>query len=504
MSEWTEEAEPAIAMCAKWATDVVAIINCQLFLFGSAIYKGGEQFDRISSDLDIVCLFPENTTALSRVVSLQNLYVQKQSLELLMVSTLQRRTCDEPGVSIVAITPVELRANIHKSGARSFFDKNIFYDLVAKKQTLGIPLAGTRMMRDESRQALEYVQKVRNEYLSVSANDTGGLEEFVGPDPLPKALLRSAAQLLPDSAEGEWYDTRLGLELMHEILRDRRADNSIYKILFDKVSVRRGGRGRRVSLSADDQLLLAEMLFDRGATASTEAVITWDIQIAGKALTEENVKEVFASITRVVPDAKLIGKRFGSLILRIRSARSGFEVLQELAKLDVLARILRVDGARVSLVHDENFETPDADDSLEATLVRLIFKWSPDFNAKTGDIEDNLAEYLVGIFETEPDLGAVKIMRDVQFAGVEIPFEMDFLLSRERSDRTVERIGIEVVRLRSPSTFFQKVAQLLPLGRPVLLVALGQASLLEQLRGDISRLGQLNANVHVVSIPTEE
>jgi hypothetical protein len=94
-------------------------------------------------------------------------------------------------------------------------------------------------------------------------------------------------------------------------------------------------------------------------------------------------------------------------------------------------------------------------------------------------------------------------MRNVPFAGVEIPFEMDFLLSRSTADGTVERIGMEVVGLRSASTFFHKVAQLLPLGRPVVLVALGRAALLDQLRGDISRLGQLNANIRVVTIPTE-
>jgi hypothetical protein len=241
MNEWTAEANDAIRLCEAWASKVIAELPCRLFLFGSAIYKGGEQFDREYSDLDIACLLPEPSTALSRFEALKTLHRYKADLELDMIRVLSRVTCTEPGVSIVTITEFELCANIHKSGARSFFTKNFFYDLITKEETLGLPLAGTRTMKDEYRQALEFVQKVRNEYLAIAANGTGGLGEFRGVDPMPKGLLRAAAQLNREVVDGEWYDTRLGLELMFSILQNKRSNDPAFRKLFDRVSVRRGG-----------------------------------------------------------------------------------------------------------------------------------------------------------------------------------------------------------------------------------------------------------------------
>lgn len=503
MGEWTSEAERAILLCEEWATDVVKETKCQLFLFGSAIYKGGEQFDSTYSDLDIVCLLPETTDALSRLTAMNILRVHKQKLELDMVPRLERQTCTEPGVSIVPITPLELRANIHKSGARSFFDKNFFYDLVSKRETLGIPSAGSRVMRrDERRQALEYVQKVRNEFLSVCANGTGGLKQYGGADPIPKALLRSAAQLVPDVAEGEWYDTRLGLELMHTMLRDRRTVDKQFTELFDKVSVRRGGRGLRTGLSANDQLLLAEMLFDEGATASTEEAITWDIRVPGNALNNENFKEVFASISRIIPDAKLIGHRHGSIILRIRSSITGFELLKELLALNVLPKMLQVDDVSLTRVDGVDSQ-PGFSDSRETKLLEHISKWNPRQLITWREEEEDFASYLSEVLASDQSLSDVQVLRNVHLDGVEVPFEMDFLLSWMASDGKRERIGIDVVCLRSAATFFHKVSQLLPLGQPVILVVLGDRELVERLHDDIARLAQLNANVRVVTIRTQ-
>ena len=262
LSDWTREAAVAIELCERWANRVLSELQGGLYLFGSAIYKGGEQFDATYSDLDLVYVFPQGTGALDRCSRLKALFEHKKQLELDLVPALHRVSCDEPGVSLVPVTSLELQVNVHKSGARSFFDRNLFYDLGAKVESLGIPSAGTSAIKDDRRQALEYVQKLRNEFLSVSANALGGLKEFSGSDPIPKALLRSAAQLVPDAAEGEWYDTRLGLEFMHGILSDRRTEHDVFKQLFDKISVRRGGRGRGENLTAFDQMLLAEMLFD--------------------------------------------------------------------------------------------------------------------------------------------------------------------------------------------------------------------------------------------------
>ena len=54
MGDWTAEAQAAIDLCTSWAHSVPQSVCADLFLFGSAIYKAGEQFDPLSSDLDII------------------------------------------------------------------------------------------------------------------------------------------------------------------------------------------------------------------------------------------------------------------------------------------------------------------------------------------------------------------------------------------------------------------------------------------------------------------
>lgn len=211
VGDWTAEAEPAVLLCQDWAKSVQAAAKVRLYLFGSAIYKGGEQFDRYTSDIDIVAVLPPELDPADRVDTLEELRKHKVQLELNMIPALERRTCDEAGVSLVPITPLELRTNVHKSGARRFFEKNFFLDLSSGAKRVGLPDAGVATLPDENRAALEYVQKVRNQYLGQSANLCGGLGPYSGADPMPKALLRFAAQLDPAAEEGEWYDTRRGL-----------------------------------------------------------------------------------------------------------------------------------------------------------------------------------------------------------------------------------------------------------------------------------------------------
>lgn len=258
------DARAAVELCEKWAAKVAEELPCELFIFGSAIYKDGEQFDRESSDLDIVLLFPEPTSAVARVAFLEQMKAYKATLELEMIPALSRISCTETGCSIVAVTAFELSANIHKSAARQFFTKNVFYDLIKKNQIVGIPTAGSRTLPDENRYAIEYVQKVRNNFLAISANLTGGLQCYEGADPLPKDLMRAATHVV-EVPDGEWYDTRHGLEALFADLKARQSENSQMQDLYDRVSIRRGGRGQRCNLSTSDQLLLTELLFDKAA-----------------------------------------------------------------------------------------------------------------------------------------------------------------------------------------------------------------------------------------------
>ena len=500
MSDWTAEAEEAIGLCELWAKKVVADIPCNLFLFGSAIYKGGEQFDRVNSDLDIVCLLPEPNTAFTRLSALQQLHKHKAALELQMIPALSRLNCSEPGVSIVTITELELKGNVHKSGARSFFNKNFFYDLAEKTEYIGIPGAASLIVRDENRQALEYVQKIRNEYLAVCANGTGGLGAFRGADPMPKSLLRAAVQLNPDAIEGEWYDTRLGLELMHSILRERRTESHESKRLFDRISVRRGGRGTKENLSAEDQLLLAELLFDVAKTRSAEKVATWEIKLSGESVSLSEAGALFAGLSRLIPDAQLIGIRSGSVILRIRSSVKGYDLVSELLELEVLARLLKVEGVEVIQIgQDASGFEEFGGGSREQHVIEYISSWKPRRMEPRIFEEQEFAEYLAKATEADPVLEGMQMIRNVQMTDVEIPFQMDFLLSWPEN-KGYERLGVDLSRVHSKSTFFYKISQLLPVGRPVILVAVGLQKLLEDLQPDIDRLAQINSNIKVVPI----
>lgn len=265
MSEWTADARKAIELSEKWAEVVIKKIRCKVYLFGSAIYQDGTQFDPIRSDLDILLIPDEIGSASSRLDLAATLKDLKLSLEGQMIPVLTRNVCDEPGASIVVATLFELGANIHKSGARSFFDRNAYLELGAQDDVkIGLRGAGEIAVTDELRQAIEFVQKTRNKFLSVAANGAGGIPDHGGSDPLPKELMRAAAQVVEDAEVGQWYDTRFGLELLHQLLVSGRAQDKRVRDLFDsKISVLRGGRGRaNIKLGSEDQLLLAELLFD--------------------------------------------------------------------------------------------------------------------------------------------------------------------------------------------------------------------------------------------------
>lgn len=51
---WFPAAKIAVDLTREWALDVTAKTGCEVLLFGSSIYKNGDQFDEEHSDLDIV------------------------------------------------------------------------------------------------------------------------------------------------------------------------------------------------------------------------------------------------------------------------------------------------------------------------------------------------------------------------------------------------------------------------------------------------------------------
>lgn len=489
-------------MCKGWANDVAATIPCDVFLFGSAIYKGGDQFDAQLSDLDLIVLFNEELAATARVERLLLLRKHKKELELFMIPALHRTNCVDPGASLVPITALELQANIHKSGARSFFERNIFLNLKTEEQSISLPNAGIATLIDDNRQALEYSQKIRNQFLAVSGNGTGGLDNFDGLDPLPKTLARVAAQLAPNAEEGEWYDTRLGLEYLYAELARRRDESDRFKSLYRSMSVRRGGNGRRRPLSELDQLLLAEILYDLAAAARLEPVIMWEIRFNGGAPHGSERERILDGLRRLVPDGRILSVRNGSIIVRLHSSKRSYETVRQLNELNVLSKFFAVDEVRLSLpghVHDF-VGLDDASGPLDR-IAKHIAGWRPQVTDNIKQIEADLGSWLNLWLKNEPSLADAIISREMSIGIGARPPRADFLLRFGTPDERESSFVIELFRLRNRSNFFQRLDYVLQFGLPTILVVVGSSGLLETLTADIERFENLNGQVRVVAVP---
>lgn len=499
MGDWTPEAAEAIALCTQWAREVRADIPCDIYLFGSAIYQDGDQFDAQLSDLDIVVKFHRDLEATERAERIASLRSHKIMLELRMVPCLHRTNCEDPGVSVVPITSLELLANVHKSKSRHFFTRNVFLDLLTEVETISIPTAGTCSLSDEARQALEFTQDVRNHFLAVSANRTGGLAPFDGPDPLPKALARTAAQLVPEVEAGSWYDTRYGLEYLWDELSRRRSESPELRQLHRKISIRRGGRGHRQPLSDFDQLLLAEILYDRATASPLMPMATWEIRFGGTSPSAGERDRLLEELRSLVPDAEILGVFDGSIIVRLRSSKRSFVTMRRLQELQVLPAFF--DVTEVELLDLENGERI-AGFSAHGAIDRIaerIADWRPQFDDGPIGSEASLARWLTDWLSKDDQLSTATLAREALIGEFERPLRADILLQFAQSG-TQQRVVIELVRMRHRRDFFSQLGRAQRLGVPTILVLVGRPDELSSLESDIRALSALDANIRVVPV----
>lgn len=512
--KWTPEATKAIGLCQEWHRRATGPAGCGAYLFGSAIYKSGIQFDSVASDLDIVCVLPTSADdAVKRLELLRELRAQKQRLELDMIPALSRDVCSEPGVSVVAITEFELRANIHKSGARSFFDKNAFLDLATGKTQFSFPMAGTGSVEENYRQAVEYVQGLRNRYLGVCANASGGLPIYRGKDPIPKSLLRVAAQLCPDAQEGEWYDTRIGLEYLHQILRRRRLDAAPIRTLLDeKISVRRGGRGPGdTPLDAEDQLLLAELLFDDCRLTPLGSFEIWDIDARGTVPAQDAQLDLLQKIRRIVPDALPLDSSPEGNQLRVRSSQYGFELIELLARHDALAQALKLergDRIRVGRVQDPAAPAPSGahDDPRIQGLIELIGQWRPAASVRDGLFHEINFFNTLGRMIDKSGLAddGYSIRRQVRNGSGSLEeFEFDAVLHWFKgTDTSAQLVPIELTRFRDPSQFANLLARLTAVSVTAIVVLYDVPdAAMDEIKAQERRFLQVNGRIRFVFIP---
>jgi len=246
--------------------ELAAIGPSGVYVFGSLIYRKGEQFGE-RSDIDLVVVVPTQVDgALKRVQWLESLLGQKRQLETDLAAILGRKPSNGPICSVVAVTTTEIALNVHKDGAVGFFTENQFYDLRAGSERKGLPSAGSQEIAERLvGECIRFAQKKRNQFLNVSADGSGGLEPYSGEDPLPKDIMRHAAMArqlqdqVPDT--GAEYDVQYGLDFMTHFLYEAHRRNSAYEEIQKKLSIRRGARGTTALLTAVDQMLLAEIIF---------------------------------------------------------------------------------------------------------------------------------------------------------------------------------------------------------------------------------------------------
>jgi predicted nucleotidyltransferase len=507
MKTWTKEAEIAINLCLEWGRELTSEFACEVYLFGSAIYKDGIQFDRVRSDLDIICVLPPTLKdADDRYGFVRELKDKKLDLELRMIPKLGRMVCHEPGVSVVPISELELKANIHKSGARRFFDKNAYLNLATGESQIGLRDAGVLSVPDELRQAIEYVQRIRNDYLSLAANGTGGIGPYRGHDPLPKALMRSAAQLAKNVQVGEWYDTRLGLELLHRVLSERRLRSEDMRKLFDdKLSVLRGGRGLEgTSLSDDDQLLLAEVLFEECAAIDLPHTVPWEINLVGGQSSDDLDSFRLRRIEHLAPGAYRSGGT--NRTPQYRGSEDALTVLKELQRLEALAGLLRVDRAEVRSLEqiDSSADSVPSSTATFAPTVQLfdrIATWRPSDSKLSGRAVEIEFQSFLGqqLEEISRSLNGYGVQNNARLEGVARRF--DFLLNWFGGPL----VPIEVTRFQSLAKLTDDLLEFATVPVPMAYVLYGiPESIRKPAEKAASQLAQINSNVRTFLVTQEE
>lgn len=420
-----------------------------------------------------------------------------------MIPCLRRTNCVDPGVSILPITDFELRANIHKSGSRRFFDRNIFLNLRTEELSVSLPDAGVVSIPEENRQALEFVQKLHNEFLSVSANRTGGILAFDGYDPVPKAYARFAAQLISDAAEGEWYDTRLGLESLWEVLLQRRSESNHFGKLFKSLSIRRGGRGTREPLSDVDQLMLAEILADLAMARQPEPVVAWEIQLIG-GIAESGIGDLKDKLLRLAPDAQIVKVREGSVIIRLRSSERSYTTLLDLNEFGALAKFFGVDKVNLTPISgDQDLDVFGSNDPI-GRIVDCITAWRPRSTEGIQELEKDLNIWLGDWLERSPDISNKKLKFEASIGDGPRRTVVDFLLEFRTPENKDFKVIIELVRLRSRSSFFQNLERFARFGMPTILVFVGSKDHLDRLRPDIGRFAELSSQTTIVAVPLDK
>jgi predicted nucleotidyltransferase len=255
-----------LALLSRWAVQVTETGDFDFAaVFGSLIHRQGGQFRPYRSDIDLLVRMSTNlANAGDRARACTRLYGPAKQLESDLAAALDR---DKAGlISIVVVSKFEIEKGIHKDGKTDFYSDNLFLRL---DNPVSVPTKLSTNQRDkefhERNEAIistiRNAQKFRNAFLR------DHLDWVDQHDPLPKEICRNAAQLryaINAFTDQSRDDVDLGLAFLEALLSTRATTESeIYEPPLRRLLTRRGGRELRTVLTAEDQLLLWELLVDR-------------------------------------------------------------------------------------------------------------------------------------------------------------------------------------------------------------------------------------------------
>ena len=266
------------ALLQAWGRVVSEDIGSSgIYCFGSLIYQDGAQFND-GSDVDLLVAMPEIPDGIARADWLERLLEHKTRLEDDLGKLLRRPDRSALICSVVAVTPLEIAADLHKGGSPAFFSENTFLNLDTGAVEVGIAGAGAQPITERLvGECVKFTQNCRNQYLGVNALGDELLIPFAhATDAAPKQCMRHAAMVrcLEDDGDGDpgaEYDVDIGANRLTVLLDERHRQLGDLVVRYGS---RRGGRTARTELSSKDQLLLAELVFDAAVRVEAKPAAT--------------------------------------------------------------------------------------------------------------------------------------------------------------------------------------------------------------------------------------
>jgi predicted nucleotidyltransferase len=275
INEMTSKRDRVLDALREWAKGFVERSGFdRIFLFGSLVYRRGTLFEpNTSSDIDIVAQFSSGfRTPVQRVAACLQALTPKKELEELLSDVLGRRRNRPPIVSIAVGTPFEIENGIHKGGDPRIYVKPDFINL-AGTSIDPISLASSASITFDvlfhgAIPVIQLAQEYRSKFLAINAAGKAPVKAWGSKnDRLPKKMCRSAAQLryfggeLSDDTE---FNINVGLLHIESLIRGFESQGAPYKDLSDWLQIR-VGRGEKLPLPPEGQLLLLEILAEEAA-----------------------------------------------------------------------------------------------------------------------------------------------------------------------------------------------------------------------------------------------